>query len=190
MGVSAGPDGTLFIDDQFAPVTKKIQVSALFSSPIRFLRNTHWHADHTGGNENLGKADLLIMAHEHVRARLTSDPFIATRNQTLPAAAKKAWPIVTFEDGLTLHLNGQTMEIRHIEPAHTDGDSIVCVVEAQVIHLGDTYFAGIYPDRDTTSGGEVDGVIAAADRGLGWSGSIAWIIPGHGPLSRTAARGS
>ena len=97
---------------------------------------------------------------------------------------------MTFEDGLTLHLNGQAMEIRQVEPAHTVGDSIVCVVEAQVIHLGDTYFAGIYPYRDTTSGGEVDGVVAAADRGLEWSGSNAWIIPGHGPLSRTADRGS
>jgi len=82
---------------------------------------------HTGGNENLGKADVLIMAHEQVRARLTSDPFIATRNQTLPAAAKKAWPVVTFEDGLTLDLNRQTIEVRQVEPAHTDGDSMQVV---------------------------------------------------------------
>lgn len=188
IGVSAGPDGVFLIDDQFAPLTEKIQaaIAELSPEPIRFLLNTHWHADHTGGNENLGKAGVLIMAHHHVRDRLMADQFMSGGKRRVPASPKAAWPVVTFEDGVTLHLNGQTIEVYHVAPAHTDGDSIVRFVEADVLHLGDTYFSGIYPFFDTTSGGEIDGMVSAATRGLELAGPNTRIIPGHGPLSRPA----
>jgi cyclase len=185
IGVSTGADGVFLIDDQYAPLTEKIRtaIAALSKEPIRFVLNTHWHGDHTGGNENLGDGGALIMAHHHVRERLSTEQFQAIRNRTIPASPRSAWPVVTFEDGLTLHLNGQTIEATHVDPAHTDGDSIVYFREADLIHMGDTYFSGMYPYIDTSSGGDVDGMIAAADRGLAIAGPKTRIIPGHGPLS-------
>lgn len=187
IGVSTGPDGVFLIDDQFAPLTDKIRaaVAELSDQPIRFLVNTHWHGDHSGGNENLGRGGTLIMAHDRVRDRLRSD-HVMSDGRRVPASAESAWPVVTFDDGLTLHLNGQTIEVRHVEPAHTDGDSIVRFVEADVLHLGDTFFAGRYPFIDTSSGGRIDGVIAAIDRALDLCGPETRIIPGHGPLSGPA----
>jgi len=185
IGVSTGADGVFLIDDQYAPLTEKIRaaIAALSKEPIRFVLNTHWHGDHTGGNENLGDGGALIMAHHHVRERLSTEQFQAIRNRTIPASPKSAWPVVTFEDGLTLHLNGQTIEVTHVDPAHTDGDSIVYFREADLLHMGDTYFSGMYPYIDTSSGGDVNGMIAASDRGLVIAGPKTRIIPGHGPLS-------
>jgi len=185
IGVSVGSDGVFLIDDQFAPLTDKIRaaVQKLSKDPIRLLLNTHWHADHTGGNENLGRGGVLIMAHHQVRVRLSSDQVMAAADRTIRASPAIAWPVVTFEEGLTLHLNGQTIEVLHVDPAHTDGDSIVRFVEADVLHLGDTFFAGLYPFFDSSSGGRIDGMIAAADRGLALAGPATRIIPGHGPLS-------
>jgi glyoxylase-like metal-dependent hydrolase (beta-lactamase superfamily II) len=185
IGVSTGPDGVFLIDDQYAPLTEKIRaaIGAISGEPIRFVVNTHWHGDHTGGNENLGEAGALILAHHHVRERLSTDQFQAIRNRKIPASPEAAWPVVTFEDGVTLHLNGQTIEVNHVEPAHTDGDSIVYFREADLLHMGDTFFSGIYPFIDTSSGGRIDGMIAAADRGLAIAGPKTRIIPGHGPLS-------
>ena len=185
IGVSTGPDGVFLIDDQYAPLTEKIRaaIRELSKEPIRFVLNTHWHGDHTGGNENLGKTGVLILAHHRVRERLSTEQFQAIRNRTIPASPKLAWPVVTFEEGVTLHLNGQTIEVTHVDPAHTDGDSIVYFREADLLHMGDTYFAGIYPFIDTSSGGRIDGMIAAAERGLAIAGPKTRIIPGHGPLS-------
>jgi glyoxylase-like metal-dependent hydrolase (beta-lactamase superfamily II) len=185
IGVSTGPDGVFLIDDQYAPLTEKIRaaIRAISMKPIRFVLNTHWHGDHTGGNENLGEAGVLILAHHRVRERLSTEQFQAIRNRKIPASPKAAWPVVTFEDGVTLHLNGQTIEVIHVEPAHTDGDSIVYFREADLLHMGDTYFSGMYPFIDTSSGGRIDGMIAAADRGLAIAGPKTRIIPGHGPLS-------
>lgn len=188
IGVSTGEDGVLLIDDQFAPLTEKIlaAVGKLSNEPIRFLLNTHWHADHTGGNENLGNQGVLIMAHQQVRERLRVDQFMSGGKRKVEAVPRVAWPVVTFEDGVTLHLNGQTIVVTHAPSAHTDGDSIVYFVEADVLHLGDTYFSGIYPFFDVSSGGNIDGMIAAATRALEIAGPSTQIIPGHGPLSRPA----
>jgi glyoxylase-like metal-dependent hydrolase (beta-lactamase superfamily II) len=185
LGVSTGPDGVFLIDDQYAPLTEKIRAAIrdLSEEPIRFVLNTHWHGDHTGGNENLGGAGVLILAHHRVRERLSTEQFQAIRNRTIPASPQLAWPVVTFEDGVTLHLNGQTIEATHVDPAHTDGDSIVYFREADLLHMGDTFFSGMYPFIDTSSGGRIDGMIAAADRGLAIAGPKTRIIPGHGPLS-------
>lgn len=184
LAVSTGPDGVFLVDDQFAPLTERIRaaIRQLSDRPIRFVLNTHWHGDHTGGNENLGKAGVLILAHHRVRARMSTDQFQAIRDRTIPAAPEAAWPVVTFEDGVTVHLNGQTIEATHVPNAHTDGDSLVHFREADVLHTGDTFFNGIYPFIDVSSGGSIDGMIAAADRALGIAGPRTRIIPGHGPL--------
>jgi cyclase len=185
LGVCTGPDGVFLIDDQYAPLTAKIRtaIRAISEEPIRFVLNTHWHGDHTGGNENLGESGVLILAHHRVRERLSTEQFQATRGRKIPASPEVAWPVVTFEDGVTLHLNGQTIEASHVEPAHTDGDSIVYFREADLLHMGDTYFSGMYPFIDSSSGGRIDGMIAATKRGLAIAGPKTRIIPGHGPLS-------
>jgi cyclase len=188
IGVSTGKDGVFLIDDQYAPLTEKIltAIRGLSKNEVRFVLNTHWHGDHTGGNENLGQAGALIFAHERVRARVSSDQVRPLDGRRTPASPEAAWPVVTFEDGVTLHLNGQTIEAIHVESAHTDGDSIVYFHEADLLHMGDTFFAGMYPFIDTSSGGAIDGMIAAADRGLAIAGPATRIIPGHGPLSNRA----
>jgi len=188
LGVSFGSDGVLVIDDQYAPMTDKIRsaIAKMSFEAIRFVLNTHWHGDHTGGNENLGRAGAVIMAHRDVRKRMSSDHYMASRDTTIPASPAEALPVVVFDDGITLHLNGQTIDVHHVGPAHTDGDSIVHFREADVLHLGDTFFSGMYPYIDLSSGGRVEGVIAAANRALGLSGPKTQIIPGHGPLSSPA----
>lgn len=188
IGVSTGADGVFLVDDQFAPLSDKIRaaVRSISGEPIRFVLNTHWHWDHSGGNESFGRGGALILAHHAVRARLSSDQHMAAANRTVPASPRAALPVVTFEHGVTLHLNGQTIELSHVDPAHTDGDSIVHFREADVLHLGDTFFSGFYPFFDLSSGGRVGGMIAAADRALAIAGPDTRIIPGHGPLSTRA----
>ena len=188
IGVSAGEDGVFLIDDQFAPLTSKIQdaVAKISNQPLRFLLNTHWHFDHTGGNENFGKAGAVIIAHDQVRKRLSTKQFIKAFDREIPAAPAAALPIVTFGDTLTLHLNGQTIHTFHVEAAHTDGDSVIHFREANVIHTGDAYFNGIYPFIDTENGGSVEGMITAVERILAITNKNTKIIPGHGPLSNRA----
>lgn len=188
IGVSAGEDGVFLIDDQFAPLTSKIQdaVAKISNQPLRFLLNTHWHFDHTGGNENFGKAGAVIIAHDQVRKRLSTKQFIKAFDREIPAAPAAALPIVTFGDTLTLHLNGQTIHTFHVEAAHTDGDSVIHFREANVIHTGDAYFNGIYPFIDTENGGSVEGMITAVERILAITNKNTKIIPGHGPLSDRA----
>lgn len=189
LGVSAGEDGVFLIDDQFAPLTEKIRaaIAKLDDGPIRFVVNTHWHSDHTGGNENLGNAGALIVAHENVRERMSVEQFMERFGRTVPASPKAALPVVTYDESVTFHLNGDRIHAFHVPPAHTDGDSLVHFREANVIHMGDTFFAGGYPFVDLGSGGSVRGVIAAADRALELADAETKIIPGHGPLSDRAA---
>jgi len=183
IGVSYGEDGTVLIDDQFAPLTPKIQaaVAALGAQPVKFLVNTHWHYDHTGGNENLGKAGAVIMAHDNVRVRMA-----AGQGNQKPAA-KAALPVVTYADGLKLHLNGEEIRVIHMPAGHTDGDSIVHWTQSNVVHMGDLFFWRMsYPFVDANSGGNVRGVIAAADKVLAMVDDQTKIIPGHGPVASKA----
>jgi glyoxylase-like metal-dependent hydrolase (beta-lactamase superfamily II) len=165
IGVSAGEDGVFLIDDQFAPLSDKIkaEVAALGAGEVRFIVNTHWHFDHTGGNEIFGADGALIVAHDNVRERMSVDQFIAAFDREVPASPKVALPVVTFDDGVTFHLNGDTIRVIHVPHAHTDGDAIVHFSTANVIHAGDTVWTSGYPFIDTGSGGSIDGVIAAAD---------------------------
>ena len=187
IGVSHGEDGTVLIDDQFAPLTPKIQaaVAALGASPVKYLINTHWHGDHSGGNENFGKAGALIMAHDNVRVRMASDQ--KTPFGEVKASPKVALPVITYAEGLKLHLNGEEVRVISVPPAHTDGDSIVHWTKSNVIHMGDLYFHKMsFPFVDRSSGGDVRGVIAAADKVLAMADDNTKIIPGHGAVASKA----
>jgi glyoxylase-like metal-dependent hydrolase (beta-lactamase superfamily II) len=185
IGVSTGPDGTFIIDDQFAPLTPKIQaaLTTLSKKPVRFVLNTHWHGDHTGGNENLGKAGALIVAHDNVRVRMSSEQFIAAMQRKVPASPPAALPVVTFDAGTTFHINGDAIRAVHVADAHTDGDSLVHFTKANVVHMGDTYFSNGYPFIDLSSGGSVEGVLAAQAKALAMGNGGTRYIPGHGPVT-------
>ena len=187
LGVSAGEDGIFIIDDQFAPLTEKIKKAIVdatkLSSPVRFVLNTHWHGDHTGGNENMGKAGAVIVAHNNVRKRMSVKQFNKFFDHTTPASPKDALPIVTFSADVTFHLNGDSIHVFHVDTAHTDGDAIVLFTKANVIHMGDVFFSGRYPFIDLSSGGSVNGLIAAIEKVLHLINPETKIIPGHGPLS-------
>ncbi len=185
IGLSVGEDGVFLIDDQFAPLTDKIlaAVAELTDDPIQFVVNTHWHPDHTGGNENLGEAGAIIVAHENVRKRMSTEQFIAAFNNRSPPSPAEALPVITFTDSITFHYNGDELRVAHMEPAHTDGDSVIFFRKANVVHMGDTYFNGMYPFIDVGSGGSIDGMIKAARRVLGQVNDRTKIIPGHGALS-------
>jgi cyclase len=187
MGVSYGEDGTVLIDDQFAPLTSKIQaaIATLGAQPVKFLINTHWHGDHSGGNENFGKAGALIMAHDNARVRMTSDQ--NTLLGPVKASPKAALPVVTYTDGMKLHLNGEEVRVIAMRPAHTDGDSIVFWSKSNVIHMGDLFLHKVsFPFIDTSSGGNVKGVIVAVDKALSHANDQTKIIPGHGTVASKA----
>jgi glyoxylase-like metal-dependent hydrolase (beta-lactamase superfamily II) len=145
--------------------------------------NTHWHGDHVGGNENLGKAGALIVAHENVRERMSTEQFLEALNQKVPASPEVALPVVTFDDSVTFHLNGDEIHAFHVPPAHTDGDSVVYFREADAVHMGDVFFQSGYPFVDLSSGGSAPGVLDAVERVLGMIGEKTRVIPGHGELT-------
>jgi glyoxylase-like metal-dependent hydrolase (beta-lactamase superfamily II) len=189
MGALLGSDGTLLVDDQYAPLTEKIlaAVRSAGGGPVRFVVNTHWHADHTGGNENLGRGGAVIVAHDNVRQRLSTGQFIEAFNHRVEPAPAAALPVVTFAEGVTFHLNGETVRVFHVPPAHTDGDAVIHFLDSNVLHTGDLMFNGMYPFIDVDSGGSVRGAIAAVERMLELVGPETRIVPGHGPLADRAA---
>jgi len=188
IGASIGKDGIFLVDDQYAPLTEKISaaLSAIDDGPVRFVLNTHWHGDHTGGNENLGRAGALIVAHDDVRTRMSVDQFVEIFEREVPASSPGALPVVTFNDTVTFHLNGDVIHVFHVPPGHTDGDSIVHFREADVLHTGDVYWNGMYPVIDYSAGGTIDGMIEAVEIALALVGPETRVIPGHGALSGRA----
>lgn len=184
IGLSFGEDGNVLIDDQFAPLTERIleAVRSVDADPVRFVVNTHWHGDHTGGNENLGRAGAVIVAHDNVRRRMSMEQVV--RGNVVPASPRGALPVVTFEEGLSFHLNGDEIRVIHVEDAHTDGDALVYWTRANVLHMGDTYFRAFLPFIDLDSGGSVDGLLRALDQALAIANEGTVIIPGHGEVAR------
>ena len=185
LGLSVGEDGAFLVDDQFAPLSGKIMaaIAELTDAPVEFLVNTHWHFDHTGGNEPFGNAGAVIVAHDNVRVRMSTGQFMEALGQTVPPSPEVALPVVTFDDELTLHWNGETIHAFHPGPAHTDGDVILHFEQADVFHMGDNFFNGFYPFVDVGSDGDINGMIAAGYRVLAMSNAGTRIIPGHGPLA-------
>jgi len=185
IGLSVGKSGAFVIDDQYAPLTDKIlaAIKAITPDPVRFVVNTHWHSDHTGGNESMGKAGAFVVAHENVRKRMSSEQFVTLLQRKVPASPEAALPVVTFAESITFWWNDDEVRVFHMPPSHTDGDAVVRFVKADVVHAGDTFFNGGYPVIDTSSGGGIDGMIAVADRLLAATTDTTRIIPGHGPLA-------
>jgi cyclase len=188
VGLSVGPDSVFMIDDQFAPMAPKLKaaVAALTNRPVQFLLNTHFHFDHSGGNEAFGQAGAVIVAHDNVRRRMSSEQLISFIGMRQAASPRIALPVVTVPGELKLHVNGDEVHAFHVAAAHTDGDLVVRFVQSNVVHMGDTFFNGMYPFIDFGSGGTPDGVIAAYDRVLALADAQTKIIPGHGPLAAKA----
>lgn len=176
IGVSAGDDGILIIDDQYAPLADRIRaaLAELGSDVPRFVLNTHFHGDHTGGNAEFG-ADSLIVAHENVRVRLQSGD-----------APAEALPIVTYDDDVSIHFNGEDITLIHMPKGHTDTDSVVMFEQSNVIHMGDHFFNGGFPFVDLANGGTVQGYLSNLEKALSWIDDDTAVIPGHGPLATRA----
>lgn len=185
VGVSVGDDGTFIIDDQMQPIIPKLQaaITELANEPVKLVLNTHWHFDHTGGNEVFGETGAVIVAHDNVRERMSTEQVSTFFGSVRPPSPDAALPVVTFAEDVTLHFNGDTVRVFHVPNAHTDGDAIVHFVESNVWHLGDTYFSSFYPFFDLDSGGSINGMIASASRILELMNDEAKIIPGHGPIT-------
>ncbi len=185
IGVSVGEDGILIVDDQFAPLADKIRAALanIASTPLKFILNTHWHGDHTGGNPEFGP-EAPIIAHTNVRKRLQQEHRRGDR--VIPPMKKEGLPVITFDESLSIHFNGEEIQAIHSPHAHTDGDLIIYFTGSNVVHMGDIYFSGRFPFVDRASGGTVNGVIAAVKTVLQRIPDDARIIPGHGPLSSKA----
>ena len=184
IGVSVGADGILIVDDQFAPLADKIKTSLQSLNPgkLRFILNTHFHSDHTGGNVAFGP-EAPIIAHDNVRKRLSTDQYSTIFKRTTPASPKEALPVITFNHSLTVHFNGEEIRAIHFPQGHTDGDSVIFFTSSNVVHLGDDFFAGRFPFVDLDSGGSVEGLTKNIGELIGKIPAGAKLIPGHGPIS-------
>ena len=184
IGVSVGPDGILIVDDQFAPLADKIRAAlkGLNQGKLRFILNTHWHGDHTGGNVVFGP-EAPIIAHDNVRKRLATEQKSEVFKRTTPASPKEALPVITFDQSLSVHFNGEEIRVIHFPHGHTDGDSVIFFTNSNVVHLGDDFFAGRFPFVDLESGGSVEGLIKNIGELITKIPPTAKLIPGHGPIS-------
>ena len=173
IGVSTGPDGILLVDDQFAPLAEKIRnaLKELGEGPLKFLINTHFHGDHTGGNVVFGN-EAHIISHTNVRKRLQ-----------IESSPQEALPVVTFDDSLSIHFNGEEIRVSHFPNSHTDGDSVIFFTGSNVVHLGDLFFSGRFPYVDLNNGGDVERLIKHIEKLLTALPPDVKLIPGHGPLS-------
>ncbi len=185
IGLQVGQEAVFIVDTQYAPLTEKLlkAIRAISDKPIKFVVNTHWHGDHTGGNENFAKKGATVVAHENVIKRMSSEQFMQAFSRKVPPSKEEARPDIVYKNELSFVVNGQKIWVFHVDNAHTDGDSFVFFPESNVIHLGDTYFQGKYPFIDISSGGSIDGMINAANKAIMIIDEDTKIIPGHGPIS-------
>jgi cyclase len=185
IGVSVGDDGIVIIDDQYAPLAPKIKaaLATLSDEPVRFVVNTHYHGDHTGGNEAFGETAPII-AHENVRKRLAEG--VDAPGRTIPPAPAAALPVLTFNDRMTIHINGEAVRALHTPHAHTDGDSVIFFTKSNVVHMGDLFFNGRFPFIDIDGGGSVQGLIHGVEAVIPQIPAGAKVIAGHGPLGTVA----
>lgn len=188
MAAQIGPDGKLLIDSSFATAVPKIReaLAALSNDPASTLINTHWHIDHTDGNEGMHAAGFTIYAHQMTRERLSTPQTMKLYHFSLPAAPAAAWPVLTFEDHMRLWHNGDSLDLVHFSPAHTDTDIYIHFHKANVLHVADIWFNGMFPFIDEGTGGNIDGMIKASAGALALADSQTKIIPGHGPLGTKA----
>jgi len=184
IGVSVGADGILIVDDQFAPLADKIKAAlkTLGEGKLKFVLNTHWHGDHTGGNAVFGP-EAPIIAHDNVRNRLATEQKSEFFKRSTPASPKEALPVITFGQSLSVHFNGEEIRVIHFPHGHTDGDSVIFFTGSNVVHMGDDFFAGRFPFVDLESGGNVEGLIKNVGEILAKLPAGVKIIPGHGPIS-------
>lgn len=184
IGVSVGADGILIVDDQFAPLADKIKAALkqLGEGKLKFVLNTHWHGDHTGGNVAFGP-EAPIIAHDNVRKRMSTEQKSEFFKSTTPASPKEALPVVTFDQSLSVHFNGEEIKVIHFPNGHTDGDSVIFFTNSNVVHLGDNFFAGSFPFVDLESGGSVQGLIKNIADIIAKLPAGVKLIPGHGPIS-------
>jgi cyclase len=186
--VLVGADGVFMVDSQFAPLGDKLiaAIRKLSDKPIRFLVNTHVHADHTGGNANFAKLGTVIISQDKLRSRLASPaPTPAAPAPVAPPAA--ALPLLTYDTRLTLHFDGEQVEVRALPPAHTDGDTFVRFPKSDVLDTGDVYRSTGYPNIDRMNGGTLPGLLQAFDLMIQSAGPATKIVPGHGPITDRAA---
>ncbi|MGO9319049.1 MAG: MBL fold metallo-hydrolase [Terracidiphilus sp.] len=188
MALQTGPEGNVLIDASFAPAVPRIleAIGSLSKDAPFALINTHWHGDHTGGNEGIRAAGFTILAHQNTRERLSTPQTMKLFHTNTPAAPAGAWPTVTFDDALRVWRNGDQLDLVHFAPAHTDTDIYIYFHKANVLHVGDIWFNGIYPFIDEGTGGTIGGMIRAAEKVLTVANSDTKIIPGHGPLGSKA----
>jgi glyoxylase-like metal-dependent hydrolase (beta-lactamase superfamily II) len=186
--VAVGDDGVIMVDGQFAPMHDKLKaaIAALTPLPVRYLINTHYHGDHTGGNAPFAADGATIVAHENVRKRLLTGAFLTVPGVKIPPAPAAGLPSKTYTDALTVEVKGRVARLTHIANAHTDGDTYVYFADANVLATGDTFVNGRYPNIDFSNGGNINGVIAAADIYLALANDATRIVPGHGPLGNKA----
>lgn len=186
IGVSIGEDGVLVVDDQFAPLVPRIQaaIKGLTDKTVRFVLNTHWHGDHTGGNEQLGRTSTLI-AHDNVRKRLAAGGTSRSGNKIDPAPPG-ALPVITFDNSLTVHINGEDIRALHYAKGHTDGDSIIYFSRSNVVHMGDDFVTYGLPFVDVASGGSVLGLVDNVEKAMAALPTDVKVIPGHGLLGTKA----
>lgn len=185
MGVFIGKDGTFLVDDQFAPLSDKIitAITDLGGEVPKFIINTHYHGDHTGGNENFGKYGALIVSHDNVRERLKNGSYIEVFDKKRGPVPAIGLPVITFADEITFHLNNELVKIAHAPGSHTDGDAFIVFESANVVHAGDLVFNGFYPFIDVSHGGSLQGMIDGVKRLLTFTDTETVIIPGHGPVA-------
>jgi cyclase len=185
IGVSIGDDGTLIVDDQYAPLTGKITaaIAALTEHPVQFVVNSHWHYDHADGNENFGRAGAIIVAHENSRTRMMSDQIVSLSNRLQEAYSEEGLPKITFYRSMRFHYNDNLIDVVHVGPAHTDGDAFVYFRDSNVIHTGDVFTRSGLPYIDNPNGGSINGMIDYVWTMAGLIDDDTIIIPGHGQLA-------